>query len=91
MEASNIEIQETVSASKKLSAVDAKLMLKQADTVIAMKGKKVNVFDVTKKAGADAVNSMLGPTGNMRAPTIRIGRTLLVGFNAEIYAEHFAQ
>lgn len=28
-----------------------------------------------------------GPTGNLRAPTIRQGNTLYVGFNEEAYAE----
>ena len=31
---------------------------------------------------------MLGPTGNLRAPTIRSGSTLLVGFNEAQYEEH---
>ena len=30
---------------------------------------------------------LLGPTGNLRAPTLRIGQMLIVGFNAEMYAE----
>ena len=29
---------------------------------------------------------MLGPTGRLRAPTLRRGKTLLVGFNEEAYA-----
>jgi hypothetical protein len=29
---------------------------------------------------------LLGPTGNLRAPTLRIGRTLLVGFDEATYA-----
>jgi hypothetical protein len=28
---------------------------------------------------------MIGRTGNLRAPTARVGRTLLVGFNADAY------
>ncbi len=32
---------------------------------------------------------MLGPTGNLRAPAIRRGKTLLVGFNEEAYASLF--
>jgi hypothetical protein len=28
---------------------------------------------------------MLGPTGNLRAPTLRAGRTLVVGFDEEAY------
>jgi hypothetical protein len=30
---------------------------------------------------------MLGPTGNLRAPTIRRGKTVLVGFNEDLFAE----
>ena len=28
---------------------------------------------------------MLGPTGNLRAPTLRVGRTRIVGFDEETY------
>jgi arsenate reductase-like glutaredoxin family protein len=28
---------------------------------------------------------LLGPTGNLRAPTIKKGKTLFVGFNEEAY------
>jgi len=30
---------------------------------------------------------MLGPTGNLRAPTIVRGKTVLVGFNEEVYRD----
>jgi len=30
---------------------------------------------------------MLGPSGKLRAPAIRSGDLLLVGFNADLYAE----
>lgn len=36
------------------------------------------------------LKAMLGPTGNLRAPTLRIGRTLLVGFNEDAYAAALA-
>ena len=32
---------------------------------------------------------MLGPTGNLRAPTIRSGKTVLVGFNEEAFEDFF--
>ena len=32
---------------------------------------------------------LLGPSGNLRAPTIRAGKTLVVGFSAEAYGELF--
>lgn len=30
---------------------------------------------------------MLGPTGNLRAPTVRVGRTVFVGFNDDAYKD----
>ncbi|HEY1859916.1 MAG TPA: ArsC family (seleno)protein, partial [Gemmataceae bacterium] len=31
--------------------------------------------------------SLLGPSGNLRAPTVRKGKTLLIGFNNEAYQQ----
>jgi hypothetical protein len=31
--------------------------------------------------------TILGPTGNLKAPTLKIGSTLLVGFNEEAYKQ----
>lgn len=36
---------------------------------------------------ADSVAAMLGPTGNLRAPTVRIGDTVVVGYNEDVYRE----
>jgi len=32
---------------------------------------------------------LLGPTGNLRAPTLRKGKTLVVGFDQKTYEEVF--
>jgi hypothetical protein len=90
LEANDVEIKETVPASRKLQADDAAELLASASTLIAAKGKKVEEFDVRGGAGDDAVSAMLGPTGNLRAPTIRKGKTVLVGFNEEAFAKVFA-
>jgi len=59
--------------------------LKPASKLIVAKGKKVNEFSVASSISKDAVAAMLGPTGNLRAPTLRVGKTILVGFNEETY------
>ena len=64
-------------------------MLKGASKLIAMKGKKVLEFTGADRSSDEAVAAMLGPTGNLRAPTIRSGKTLLVGFNEEVFEEFF--
>ena len=60
-----------------------------ASKLIVAKGKKVTEFKSTGGAAADAVAAMLGPTGNLRAPTMRIGKTLVVGFNEAVYQKLF--
>ena len=52
-----------------------------------MKGKKIVEFKGGKNASDDAVTAMLGTTGNLRAPTAVVGKTLLVGFNEDAYSE----
>lgn len=53
--------------------------------MIVAKGNQVSEFKPGGKAGKDVVDAMLGPTGNLRAPTIRKGKIILVGFNEEVY------
>ncbi|PID80955.1 hypothetical protein CSB20_04780 [bacterium DOLZORAL124_64_63] len=50
-----------------------------------MKGKKVTTFNLNKETPTEdeLLGHMLGTTGNLRAPTIVRGKTLLVGFNPE--------
>ena len=42
-------------------------------------------YQVCKLLGCQLLARMIGPTGNLRAPTARVGRTLLVGFSEEAY------
>ena len=85
MEANKIAISETVPASRKLQADDAKTLLQEANQLIVMKGKQVSEFTLHGKTSPEAIAAMLGPTGNLRAPTIRIGKRLLVGFNEDVF------
>ena len=86
MEASSVTIKETVPASRKLQSDDARDLLKNASKLIVAKGKKVNTFT---GASDEAVAAMLGPTGNLRAPTLIVGKTLVVGFNEDAYSDLF--
>lgn len=88
MEAHGVQIGETVSASKKLQRADALAMARQASRLIAAKGKKVTRVDLASEQPSDdeLAKLMLGPTGNMRAPTTRVGDTILVGYNEDVFA-----
>jgi hypothetical protein len=56
--------------------------------VFVARGKKLVHFDMQKNPPADAElrQQMIGPSGNLRAPTARSGDCLFVGFNPEEYA-----
>ena len=55
------------------------------------KGKKVVHINMRKDEPDSATLSklLLGPTGNLRAPTLRKGKTLVVGFDEETYRTVF--
>jgi hypothetical protein len=78
-----------VSASKKLGRAEALTMARQATRLIAIKGKKVTSLDLAGGQPSDdqVAALMLGPTGNMRAPTMRVGQTLVVGYNDQVFAD----
>ncbi len=63
-----------------------------ASRVLVAKGKKVVTFDMkkTKPTDPDFAAAVLGPTGNLRAPAIRTGKTWLIGFSDDAYGEQFA-
>jgi arsenate reductase-like glutaredoxin family protein len=50
------------------------------------KGKKVTHVAMKDRPGDEELAALLlGPTGNLRAPAIRRGKTLIVGFDEETY------
>jgi len=72
-----------------LGASDAIDIAKTVSKIYAAKGKKVVYFDMKKDAPSDEElkKVMVGPTGNLRAPTLRIGKTLVVGFDEATYSK----
>ena len=65
----------------------ALVVLKDVDEIYAAKGKQVVHVDLkrAKPSRAELLGVLLGPTGNLRAPTLRTGRTLIVGFDEATY------
>jgi arsenate reductase-like glutaredoxin family protein len=65
---------------------EALALAREAETVIVIKGKKIVRIDMKSAPGDDELASLLlGPSGNLRAPTLRRGKTLLIGFEPEAY------
>ena len=80
---------EEVDAGKtKLARGEALALARSMNKVVAARGRKVVTFDMKTDppSDADLLAVLLGPTGNLRAPSFRRGTTLVVGFNEEAYA-----
>jgi arsenate reductase-like glutaredoxin family protein len=83
---------EKVDAKKNvLGFDDALALLKEVNEVFVAKGKKSVHLDLKKERPDEATlrGLLLGPTGNLRAPIVRSGKTLLVGFDAASYEKVF--
>ncbi len=57
------------------------------DELFALRGKKVVHIYLKKERPDDNTlcQLLLGPTGNLRAPTVKQGRKLIVGFDETTY------
>ncbi len=65
---------------------DALALAKTVSTIHAAKGKKIVTIDMKHPPDDETLTKLLlGPSGNLRAPTIRKGKTLYVGFNEDAY------
>jgi arsenate reductase-like glutaredoxin family protein len=86
-------VQETVSASRKLGRAEALALARVARRLVAAKGRKVTVLDLARETPSEATLAalMLGPTGNLRAPIMRVGQTVLVGYNDHVFATELAK
>ena len=71
--------QERSSKSAPMKDADVKALLAVVDEVVVAKGKKA----VTLDAKGVTLDGLKGPTGNYRAPMLRVGKKLLVGFHPD--------
>jgi arsenate reductase-like glutaredoxin family protein len=81
------ETKTVVNATKThLALEDAKAMLKGIEEIVSSRGQKtVRLFMKDKPNDAALEAALIGPTGRLRAPTARIGKRLLVGFDEATY------
>ena len=81
------ETKTVVNATKtRLVLKDAKELLSGVDEIVSSRGSKVERL-MMKDKPSDALleRALIGPTGRLRAPTARIGKRLLIGFDETTY------
>lgn len=71
----------------RLGPAEALALLEGVDELWAARGKTVTRVDLrkTRPDRPTLLGLLLGPTGKLRAPTIRVGRRLMVGFDEASY------
>ena len=87
-----IEILKEVDARKNIfREKEARNLFASANKLFVSRGKKTELFDLIKEQpDKEAFEKMiLGRTGNLRAPTIRKGKKIIIGFNEDSFREFF--
>ena len=90
LESNEWQVSEQTDATKeRRGRAEALSLARTVDKIVVGKGKKVIIFDMKKDPPDDEtlLTYLLGPTGNLKAPTLRKGKMLLVGFSAEAYQQ----
>jgi arsenate reductase-like glutaredoxin family protein len=87
-----VQVQNIVDCKKQIMQLDDALkLLKGVEKLYATKGVKVVEVDLkganpTKEQLAEL---LIGPSGKLRAPTVKHGKTMVVGFNEGMYKSAF--
>jgi ligand-binding SRPBCC domain-containing protein/arsenate reductase-like glutaredoxin family protein len=89
----DVNLKEEQNAKKEtIKAADALALARQVNDIYTAKGKKVVHVDMKKDKPDDETLTKLivGPSGNLRAPALQKGKTLVVGFHPETYESIFS-
>ena len=62
-------------------------LVKDAKNIFVAKGKKMMDWDPARDDREQIIKSIIGTSGNLRAPTWRIGSDYLVGFHPDQYKQ----
>ena len=86
-----LSVRQRTSAVTKFGRAEAIALARNVKRLVFIRGQAVMSTRVTRRTPSDdAVASLLlGPTGNLRAPAVRAGDTLIVGFHEDAYRELF--
>lgn len=86
MSEKKVEIAVEEDARKKSYSGEAALqLLAEGEKVCVAVGKKVVEFDPATMDRDLFLKKVVGPSGNLRAPTVRVGKVFYVGYHPEMY------
>lgn len=89
--ARRIAVRETADARKeRFSKDDLHELFRDCERVIAIRRKQRHEFDLARGRSSDELaDAVIGPTGGLRAPTIKVGSTALVGYDEAEWSAFF--
>lgn len=87
----DIKIIKSVQArEQKIEREEAWNLLKDAKEIIVGRGKHTVVFHPDIDSKEEILQACLSKSGNLRAPSLRVGKRHLIGFNQDMYDRFFA-
>lgn len=83
-----MKIDEIVDARKNVIKSDgAWEIFQDIETLYVGRGKKTAVYTPDAESKEEILKVSLGRTGNLRAPALRVGKLMYVGYNDAMYEE----
>ena len=81
---------DTLDARKnRLDASQAWDIVGRCSVLSVAKGKKIVEISEVADNQDEVLKKIMGPSGNLRAPTLKVGNKYVVGFNLELYESIF--
>lgn len=72
---------------ERIDADEAWELIRAARSITTARGRKHQAWDPRTDDKAAILKQVMGPSGNLRAPTFRVGDAFVVGFSPGFYAE----
>jgi len=89
LEAKRSTLGTVVEARKeKIEAGEAWVLLSGSERIVVARGKKILSFEPEDEIREEILKLCLGRSGTLRAPSLKIGSLMLVGFNDAMYTEY---
>jgi len=89
LEQAGLNVKQRVDARKeRLGPGEAIRLAREANELYVMRGKKLVQLHMKqdKPSDEELTKLLIGPSGNLRAPTMRRGKKLFVGFDADAFS-----
>lgn len=88
LDTNNLQADNVTDARKeKLEAETVWDLLGSAENIVVAKGKKVETYAPDQTDRDLILNAVLGRSGSLRAPTVKVGNVFYVGYNESLYTD----